>query len=160
MEELALYDNDEEAETLVDREMIRAKFRLLGPLGKGHNIVAHIRGSPKRIAIFKEYAGRMIPMDNRTRWNSWYEMLKVLLDLRSAVEQYCTEYEDELEDDILSFQEWKKLRTIVDFLHYFYRATLSTEGDSRSIDSTLFYMDVLIVHFKKTLVSYPSSSLI
>jgi hypothetical protein len=155
-----LYDNDEEAETLVDNETIRAKFWLLRPLDKGYNIVAHIRGSPKRIVTFKEYAGRMILMDNRTRWNSWYEMLKVLLDLRSVVEQYCIEYEDELEDDILGFQEWKKLRTIIDFLYYFYRATLFTEGDFKSIDFTLFYINVLIMHFKKTLVSYPSFSLI
>jgi hypothetical protein len=70
MEELASYDNNKEAETLIDREMIRAKFRLLGPLGKGHNIVAYIRGSPKRITIFKEYAGRIILIDNRMRWNS------------------------------------------------------------------------------------------
>jgi hypothetical protein len=153
MEELESYDSDEKDETLENSEEMRAKFRLLGPLGKAHNIVAHIRKSPKRIMIFKKLARRMIPMDNRTRWNSWYEMLKVLFDLRSAVEQYYAEFENELEEDILSFLEWKKLRTIVDFLYYFHRATLSTEGDHKSIDSTLFYMDVLIVHFKNTLVS-------
>jgi hypothetical protein len=54
----------------MDSKTIRAKFRLLGPLSKGYNIVAYIRGSPKRIAIFKEYAGRIILIDNYIRWNS------------------------------------------------------------------------------------------
>jgi hypothetical protein len=45
----------------------------------------------------------MIPIDNRTRWNSWFEMLVVLLDLKSEVEKYCEEYEEELEEDLLSF---------------------------------------------------------
>ncbi len=106
----------------------------------------HIRGSFARTARFKELAGRMIPMDNRTRWNSWYEMLLVFLNLRSAIEKYCSDYEDELEEDILSFTDWKKLRTIKDFLALFIRATLAAEGDSTSIDSTLFTMDVLIKH--------------
>ncbi len=88
---------------LIDSKTIRAKFQLLGPLSKGYNIVAYICRSSRRIATFKEYAGRIIPIDNYTRWNSQYKMLKVLLDLRSAVEQYCTKYKDELEDNILSF---------------------------------------------------------
>jgi hypothetical protein len=67
MEELKSYDNDEEDKTLENGEEIRAKFRLLGPLGKAHNIVAHIRKSLKRITIFKGFAGRMILIDNRTR---------------------------------------------------------------------------------------------
>jgi hypothetical protein len=70
MEELESYDNEEEAKTFVDNEGIKAKFRLLRPLSKAHNIVAYIRKSPKRITIFKNFANRMIPIDNRTRWNS------------------------------------------------------------------------------------------
>jgi hypothetical protein len=49
------------------------KFRTkMGVMGKVHNIVVHIRASPQRIAQFKAVAGKMIPLDNRTRWNSWY----------------------------------------------------------------------------------------
>jgi hypothetical protein len=105
MEELESYDSDEKDETLKNSEEIRAKFRLLGPFGKAYNIVTYIRKSLKRIMIFKKLARRMIPMDNRTRWNSWYEILKVLLDLRSIVKQYYAEFENELEEDILSFLE-------------------------------------------------------
>jgi hypothetical protein len=83
-------------------------------------------------------------------------MLVVLIDLKSEVEKYCKEYEEELEEDLLSFVDWKKLCTIKDFLHPFTRATLAIEGDSTSIDSTLFTMDVLIKHLQNQVVSNPS----
>jgi hypothetical protein len=117
----------------------------MGPLGQAHNIVVHIRGSAGRTEEFRTLAKRLIPMDNRTRWNSWYEMLRVLLDLRPAVERYCQNHEEELEEDILTPKDWKKLRTIKDFLIPFTRATLVAEG-STSLDSTLFMIDVLIKH--------------
>jgi hypothetical protein len=97
-------------------------------------------------------------MDNRTRWNSWYDMLVVLHNVKPAVEKYCQDHKDELEEDILSYQDWKKLRTIKDFLQAFSRATLFTEGDSMSIDSTLFIMDVLIKHLQRESVSYSTFS--
>jgi hypothetical protein len=82
-------------------------------------------------------------------------MLVVLLNLRLAVEKYCQDYENELEEDILSHLDWKKLRTIKEFLSPFSRATLFTEGDSTSIDSVLFMMDVLIKHIQNNIVSPP-----
>ena len=39
-------------------------------------------------------------------------MLIILLNLRLAIKKYCQDYEDELKEDILSFQDWKKLRII------------------------------------------------
>jgi hypothetical protein len=90
---------------------------------------------------------RLIPMDNRTRWNSWYEMLQVLLELRPVVERYCQNHEEELEEDILTPKDWKKLRIIKDFLGPFKRATLAAKG-STSLDSTLFMIDVLIKHLQ------------
>jgi hypothetical protein len=115
--------------------------------------VVHTRSSAGHTARFKELARRMIPMDNRTRWNSWYDMLIVLLNVRPAVEKYCADFEEELEEDILNHSDWRKLRTIKDFLGPFTRATLATEGDSTSIDSTLFTMDVLIKHLSNQIVS-------
>ena len=67
IEELKLYNKQDQSRELTDKEARRAKFRLLGPLGQGHNIVAHIRGSSACTKVFKELAGRMILMDNYTR---------------------------------------------------------------------------------------------
>jgi hypothetical protein len=69
------------------------------------------------------------------------------------VEKYCQDFEEDLEDDVLSFTDWKKLRTIKDFLAPFSRATLATEGDSTSIDRTLFTMDILIKHIQNETIS-------
>ena len=91
-------------------------------------------------------------MDNRTRWNSWYEELVWLLNLRDHVEKYCRSYEDDLEKDLLTSQDWKKLKIIKDFLSVFVRATLTGQGHSASIDSTLFLFDVIIKHIQQTTV--------
>jgi hypothetical protein len=109
--------------------------------------VVYIRGLSARTNHFRKLAGRMILMDNRTRWNSWYYMFLVLLELKGMVEEYCESYENELEKDLLFYADWKKLRTIKDFFVFFSRATLAIEGDSVSIDRTLFTMDILIKHF-------------
>jgi hypothetical protein len=64
IEELESYDEEEQQEEYINKEAIRVRFRLLGPLGKGHNIVVHIHGSPNRTAQFVQLAGRLVPMDN------------------------------------------------------------------------------------------------
>jgi hypothetical protein len=46
-------------------------------------------------------------------------MLIVLLDKREQVEKYVQNHKDDLEEDVLSFQDWKKLCTIKDFLTIF-----------------------------------------
>ena len=150
VEELESYDKDEKGEG--DEEARKAKFRLIGPLGKMHNIVIYIRGSATRIAEFVELAGRRIPLDNRTRWNSWYLMLTVALSLRSAIDEYCRNNESDLEDDELTPEDWRRLRTIKEFLEPFHDATLYTEGDRAAIDRVLFTMDILIKHFQIALV--------
>jgi nitric oxide reductase activation protein len=151
MEELESYEEEEANRELTDEEAKKAKFRLLGPLGKAHNIVVHIRSSGGRAEQFRKLVGRMIPMDNRTRWNSWHNMLEVLLKEKAHVDKYCEDFEHELRKDLLDLADWKKLRTINDFLQPFASGTLFTEGNS--IDRTLFTMDVLIKHIQITIVS-------
>jgi len=73
-------------------------------------------------------------------------MLVVMLDLKSQVEKYCDLYKGELQRDLLSYEDWKKLEMIKDFLAPFIQATLATKGDNASIDHTLFNMDILIQH--------------
>ena len=67
-----MYDNAEVDVNgiLLDDEARKARFRLLGPLSKAYNIVVYIRGSLSRIARFRALAGRIIPINNYTRWNS------------------------------------------------------------------------------------------
>jgi hypothetical protein len=154
LNELESYDLKDANGKLTNKETMKAKFRLLGLFGQGHNIVIHIRGSSARTDHFRKLTGKIIPMDNRTRWNSWYNMLFIFLKLKGMIKQYCEDYESELKEDFLSYANWKKFRTIKDFLIPFSRATLAIERDSVFIDRTFFTMDVLIKHLQETTVSF------
>jgi len=90
---------------LLDDKAQKARFRLLGPLGKAYNIVVYICSSPSYIARFRALAGRIIPMDNYTRWNSWFKMLQVLLLLKAYVKEYCVEFKNKLYKDLLDFND-------------------------------------------------------
>ena len=59
-------------------------------------------------------------------------MLVVALEKRAAINEYIQNHN--LDDDELTPQDWKRLRTIKEFLEPFSRATLFTEGDSEAID--------------------------
>ncbi len=65
--ELELYNNQDRNRDVIDKEVRRAKFRLLGPLGQGHNIITYVCGLPSYIKIFKELVGRIILIDNYIR---------------------------------------------------------------------------------------------
>ncbi len=67
LEELASYDLEDEDRELIDKEARRARFRLLGPLGKVYNIVIYISRSSARIDVFRKLVGRLILIDNHTR---------------------------------------------------------------------------------------------
>jgi hypothetical protein len=114
-------------------------------LGKLHNIVVHIRSSPQRQAEWEKLAERRIPLDNRTRWNSWYIMLDTVFEQserQNWLDEYCSEYPDQLEKDSLSASEWAQLRTIHKHLLPFYEATLQAEGRTSSLDMILDSLDL------------------
>jgi hypothetical protein len=67
LDKLESYDLKDANGELTEKEATRAKFRLLKPLGQGHNIVVYIRRSSARTNHFRKLTERMIPMNNRTR---------------------------------------------------------------------------------------------
>jgi hypothetical protein len=69
-EELKSYDELKKKEELKNIEKIKRKFQLLNFLNKFHNIIIDIRSSTNRTAEFLTLATRMIPLNNRTKWNS------------------------------------------------------------------------------------------
>jgi hypothetical protein len=157
MEEMKLYNESEESGELGDET--KQKFRLLGPLGKLHNIIVNIRGSAGCTAEFLELAERMIPLDNCTRWNSWYLSLVVADKHASSIDIYTKNHFAELSEDYLTPQDWKRLCTIMTFLQPFHRATLETQGHCATLEKVLFTMDILVQYFKTALVSKHSLSL-
>ncbi|KAG7415018.1 hypothetical protein Forpi1262_v016824 [Fusarium oxysporum f. sp. raphani] len=67
-------------------------WRRLGPLGKIHNISVHMRENDYRWNLFKKRAGRSLGLDNDTRWNSWFLLLDVALNLQEHVLDGVTKY--------------------------------------------------------------------
>jgi len=154
-EELRSYDqNEANGEERSREQQIQQEeaFRKMGSLGKLHNVVVHFRSSAGRTKAFVALVGRRVPLDNRTRWNSWYNMLSVALDHESGVDNYIKSHFDTLEKDYISPQDWKCLRSICTFLKPFYRATIAAQGDHSTLDQVLFTMDVLIKHMENFLV--------
>src|SRR4051794_22846758 len=103
----------------------------MGPMGKLHNIVVSIRASANHATWFKKKAGKLIPLDNRTRWNSWFSMLSAALEdnVKAALSSYVEHYQKEVsKEDILSTDDWIHLRTIHEFLQGFYDSTLYLQG--------------------------------
>jgi len=155
IKQIESYEEDEESgRELSDRQKKEKQdtFRRMGVLGKLHNIVVHIRSSAARTKLFVSYAGRRIPLDNRTRWNSWYHMLTVALKHRVAVDKYVEENLSMLQKDCLNPQDWQLLRIISDFLAPFEKATLKLQGDDATLDKVLPTMDILIEHMDRALV--------
>jgi hypothetical protein len=143
MEQLASYDEEDAREKAEDESGRQRTVRGMGSLGKLHNVVTHIRGSAGRTKQFKNLAGRMIPLDNRTRWNSWYSMIRVALDHEGAVDSYTKANYESLEAEFLEPDDWKNLRRICAFLQPFNESTLKTQGDQATIDRVLLTMDIL-----------------
>jgi hypothetical protein len=87
-----LYNELEKRGELKDIEGVKRKFRLLSPLSKLYNIIVDICSSANRTVEFLALATRMVPLDNRTRWNSWYNLLVVANKLVAAIDTYTKDH--------------------------------------------------------------------
>ena len=75
---------------------IKRKFQLFKSLGKLHNIIMNIRSSTNHIVEFLKLAGRMISLNNRTRWNSWFLSLIIANKYVSSIDTYIKKHFTEL----------------------------------------------------------------
>uniref|UniRef100_A0A0C4DIN7 HAT C-terminal dimerisation domain-containing protein n=1 Tax=Fusarium oxysporum (strain Fo5176) TaxID=660025 RepID=A0A0C4DIN7_FUSOF len=126
----------------------------LGPLGKLHNTAIHIRANDYRYNLFRRRAGKVLGLDNDTRWNSWFLLLDAALDKEEHIKWYQDKYYDALVDDYLAPQDWQNLRETRNFLQPFWKITLLTEGYRSTLDRTLFTMDVLHKHYQQAFSKY------
>lgn len=158
--DISVIDSYETAEMNGDRQSEKEQkekqeiFRTMGILGKLHNIIAYSRSSALRTAHFKRKIGRMIPLDNRTRWNSWFQLLHTALDHISGIDEYVRENLDSLQKDSLTAGDWNNLRTIHDFLDIFHQATLKTQGHTARLDKVMETMDILLTFLEEARVRY------
>ena len=110
------------------REYAKKKWRSFGAVGKLHNVVKYIRGSPQRREAYsivrdelqKEAHKKLkVPvMDNDTRWGSVMDMINYAVKNKVHLDMYCRGIE-ELEDDQLTVQDWVDLNAV-----YYYKINL------------------------------------
>jgi hypothetical protein len=139
-----------------------AHWRKLGPLGKLHNIVVYIFASTQRLQSFKKLSGGLKPhRDNKTRWNSWYEMIKWSLkpELKEAFQRYALSTID-LEKDLLTANDWLTLEIYRDFLEPFSHATKATEGSNRSLADIIPTFDFLLSHYENSKQQYAGNPIL
>lgn len=132
------------------------RWRSMGPLGKLHNIVVqYIRLTPQRKQKFKKLSGGLLlHRDQKTRYNSFYEMMNQVLErLKDAIIQFSTQ-EHDLEEDVLKSTEWLNLTHIRDFLKPFYEIILATEGRKHTIERILLSIKYLLSHYKAALDTF------
>ncbi|KAM3468042.1 hypothetical protein MY5147_008325 [Beauveria neobassiana] len=86
-----------------------AGWRNVGPLGKLHNIAVFIRNSTIHNDLWEDIAGKALGLDNVTRWNSWFRLLDAAIRLEGAMPIFLRQFHRELEDDILTYDDWQVL---------------------------------------------------
>jgi hypothetical protein len=67
LDKLESYDLEDADRKLIDKEVIKTKFRLLGLFGQEYNIIVYIYKSSTRMDYFRKLVGRMILINNRMR---------------------------------------------------------------------------------------------
>ncbi len=72
---------------------------------------------------FLELIKKILTLDNDTRWNSWFKILKIALELQSYINTILAKYYDEIKLNFFSPEDWRIFCDIYDFLQPFFRVT-------------------------------------
>ncbi|KJZ69673.1 hypothetical protein HIM_09274 [Hirsutella minnesotensis 3608] len=129
-------------------------WRSMGPLGKLHNIAVFIRSSTIHSDAWQRLAGRSLGIDNATRWNSWYMLLRIALEKKDKLMVFQQEHHKDLGDDSLTQDDWDVLKLTADFLQPFWQATQAQQKKWSSLDQLLYNMDILLKHFEDAKKTY------
>src|SRR5436190_2042771 len=70
-----------------------------------------------------ELAGKALGINNTTRWNSWFKLLKVTIKKQSELMMFMQQHHKALGDDILTHANWEVLKITAEFLKQFWQAT-------------------------------------
>ena len=136
-----LFGNNTQAfeyDDLEDLELVYKLWQQAGPVGQVHFLVTFIRSSSQRRDDFRRLQGdekALQPvLDNKTRWNSTWNMLKRAILLRKAINLFCLQYIDSKDLDasaIISDESWDLLSEICNILELFDYATEKLQGAAK-----------------------------
>lgn len=142
-----------------------ALWRKRGALGRCHNLVYHVRGSPRRRRYFESKQREVcdsriyqLVANGGIRWNSDLEMIERALKLRDALQLYQDHYSideaDTLEqEDCLSADDWIELTELKELLQPIKDAsvrcqTVPVDGCHGALWQTLSTTEWLLAKFE------------
>ena len=136
-------------------------WRQFACFNKLHNIVKWIKTNPKRNNKWKQFSDLMLLQDNKTRWNSWYDICEqaVMPDIRGAL-IVMMDSKSELQLDYLSPADFDNLVSLTRFLKPFKDWTIQTEKARNSLDMVLPAYDALLSHLEKARVIWNQNEFI
>ncbi|KAJ7060840.1 hypothetical protein C8F01DRAFT_988345, partial [Mycena amicta] len=92
----------------------------------------------KELLVDLDIAVRILPRDVKTRWNSTFDMINVILQYKRPVQQFTASAEHGLRDYELTGDEWTALEDLRDSLKH---ATLCFSRASATLASVVPMMD-------------------
>jgi hypothetical protein len=125
-----------------------AGWRSVGPLGKLYNIAIFIHNSTIHNDTWDDIAKKALGLDNITQWNSWFKLLDTAIRQEGTVSIFLYQFHKELEDDILTHNDWQVLKMTYEFLQPFHQTTMEQQMEWASIDQVLGNMDILFKQFE------------
>lgn len=136
------------------RQADEAGWHSIGALGKLHTIAVFIRSSSLHSDEWESLAGKALGIDNVTRWNSWFNLIKTAVEKQAKLMIFCQNHHKVLGEAVLSPQDWETLKMTLEFLQPFSQATLVQESKWSSLDQALWTMDVLFKHYEQAKVRH------
>lgn len=152
---------------LEDLEVVYKLWQQAGPVGQVHFLVAFIRASSQRredfIRLQGDGKGLQPLLDNKTRWNSTWTMLKRAKLLRKAINLFCLQYIDSKDLDasvMISDESWDLLDEICTILELFDYATEKLQGAAKdgkhgSLWECLPMIEILLKQVENLKIKHP-----
>jgi len=124
----ALTHRDKAAQLHNDDTTSLALWRKRGALGRCHNLVYHVKGSPRRRRYFESKQREIsdsriyqLVANGGVRWNSDLEMIERALKLKDALQLYQDHYVNDGADplnpeDCLNAEDWDELKVLKELL--------------------------------------------
>jgi hypothetical protein len=118
-------------------------------LKKLHNIAVLLHTSVLLYQSWVSAIGVALGIDNITRWNSWFNIIDVALQRRSAIVIWFMDNIDKIGDNHLEKDDWDLLQKTHEFLQPFKQGTLLTEKNLSNLSDAVMVLDILLVHCRR-----------
>lgn len=115
-------------------------------ISRARKLVNDVRKSSKANEAMVKKCGRTLIRDCSTRWNSTFDMLRRLLDVRAELNQVL----EDLGMDTLLTSDWSKMENLVKLLEPFSVHTDQLQSDSQSLSQVVPCLLNLEAHLQTT----------